>query len=116
MSEKPTFKLYTLTQDNNIEKILQDTYAFSLKDFKYFAESGRINAEIITNYIVRHTKVGDLHHVIRLLFTYYNNLPTNAHSKENELTKILNIILHASVKIQSRSHQIIPEKELLRLY
>jgi len=112
----PKFITYTLNQPDNIAQLLKDTYGFSLKDFKDFAESGRINAEIITNYIIRHTKVGDLHHVIHLLFKYYNNLQTNTRSKENELKKILNIILHASVKIQSRSHQIIPEEELLRLY
>jgi hypothetical protein len=112
----PKFITYTLDQSDNIEQLLKDTYGFSLKDFKEFAKWRRINEEIITNYTILHTKVGDLHHVIHLLFKYYNNLQTNTHSKENKLKKILNIILHASVKIQSRSHQIIPEKELLRLY
>lgn len=119
MTETPTFKTYTISQPD-IEKILQDTYTFSLKDFKNFVELGRINAEIIMNYIIEHTKIGDLHSVIHLIFKYYNNLYAKNISKDQEITKkittTMNTILHASIKIQSRSHRIIPEKELLRLY
>lgn len=106
----PKFITYALDQPDNIDQLLKDTYAFSLQDFKDASEALEPpTKEKIMKYIISHTKEGDLYVVIRLIFKYYNNF-----SKNQDITKIMNDILRASVMVQSRSF--ILTKELLRLY